>query len=119
MNDAINPAHYTKRATTLEPIDVIRWAPFDLGCCLKYIFRVGLKDDELTDWKKARQYFIWAAEGQNHKGVNVDEFLEHYGLLLKKFEQFKDVRVCDSYFFFSDIEKMILKNIKRLENRDE
>ena len=119
MNDAINPSHYTKRAATLEPIDIIRWAPFDLGCCLKYIFRVGLKDDELTDWKKAQQYLIWAAEGQNHKGDHVNKFLEHYGLLLKKFEQFKDVRVCSGYFFFFDLEIKIRNNIKRLENRSE
>jgi hypothetical protein len=57
MADEINqPPHYT--ATKIEPIDVIEaWGlNFCLGNVVKYIARLGRKDEELQELKKARWY---------------------------------------------------------------
>jgi hypothetical protein len=57
MDDEINqPPHYT--ATKIEPIDVIEaWGlNFCLGNVVKYIARLGRKDEELQELKKARWY---------------------------------------------------------------
>lgn len=53
-----HPRHYTQ--TSVECIDIIEelGLGFHLGCCLKYIWRAGLKDESeyLTDLRKARWY---------------------------------------------------------------
>ena len=56
--DPVNrPSHYTE-GRNYEPIDVIEdWElDFCLGNALKYISRVGRKDDALQDLKKAKWY---------------------------------------------------------------
>lgn len=53
------PAHYSNREH--EPIDVINeWGlNFNLGNCVKYIARAGLKDDREQDLKKALFYLYY------------------------------------------------------------
>lgn len=51
-------AEHYKTVPGIEAIDVIeaRRMNFARGNALKYIWRAGLKDDELADLKKARWY---------------------------------------------------------------
>ena len=86
-NDMIHsPRHYTQASVALEPIDILRYAPFDLGNCLKYILRAGHKGDALEDWKKADKYICWVWESYDKNPHPYDEFWKHYGLLLEKFK---------------------------------
>lgn len=60
MSDDINnPAHYTA-GRTIEPIDIVEdWGlGFHLGNALKYLARVGRKDDAAKDLRK----LVWYAE---------------------------------------------------------
>lgn len=56
MTDAINPPHYTAHPTGIECIDVIEWMPFNRGAAVKYIWRAGMKDDEIQDLEKAKWF---------------------------------------------------------------
>jgi Protein of unknwon function (DUF3310) len=59
--DAINPPHYKTiiKGVEIQPIDVIEAREFGFNCgnALKYLWRAGLKTDDVTeDLKKARWY---------------------------------------------------------------
>ena len=57
MSDPINPAHYKSHPSGVECIDVVEHFPFNLGNCVKYIWRAGHKNqDPIEDLKKARWY---------------------------------------------------------------
>lgn len=57
MDDKINnPPHYTRHPSGIECIQVTEHFNFNLGNAIKYIWRCGLKGDELEDLKKARWY---------------------------------------------------------------
>ena len=61
--DPVNhPKHYVEQSAKLEPIMVLRYAPFDLGNAFKYIIRAGHKNDYLQDLKKAKWYLECALE---------------------------------------------------------
>jgi hypothetical protein len=51
-----NPRHYTSHPSGVECIQVVEHMPFCLGNAMKYIWRAGLKDDEVTDLRKAVWY---------------------------------------------------------------
>lgn len=90
--DLVNhPKHYTAVSAQLEPIDVLRYAPFDLGNALKYILRAPHKGNALLDYQKALKYLEWAKEGCNMDFLPYQNFFESYGLLLAKFESFNDI----------------------------
>ena len=69
MNSIINhPTHYAKNRE-YEPIDVIEdWdLNFHLGCVLKYISRIGRKEHDVNDIKKAIWYlkrYLYKLEGE-------------------------------------------------------
>ncbi len=52
--DAINPSHY--KAKHIEAIEVTEMFNFCLGNVIKYVWRAGLKGDEVEDLKKAQWY---------------------------------------------------------------
>lgn len=55
--DPVNhPKHYTSHPSGIECITVTEWMSFNLGNCVKYIWRAGLKGYQLEDLKKARWY---------------------------------------------------------------
>lgn len=86
MSDLINhPPHYVNQAVQIEPIDVLRYAPFDLGNALKYLIRAGHKDDELQDLKKASWYLMCAEDSYSKNPAPYIEFIKHYSHLLSKF----------------------------------
>ena len=51
-----HPAHYNHGK--FECIDIIEDLKlnFNLGSCLKYLWRLGMKDDEITELEKAKWY---------------------------------------------------------------
>ena len=55
--DMINhPSHYTTHPSDIECIDIVEHMNYNRGSAIKYIWRAGLKGDELEDLKKARWY---------------------------------------------------------------
>ena len=67
MHDAVNsPKHYKLRGLDVESVDVIKatLTPEEFrgwlkGNAMKYLFRLGKKDDECQDAKKAMKYLEW------------------------------------------------------------
>lgn len=80
-----HPKHYVEQAATIEPIEILRFAPFDLGNALKYMIRAGHKDDALQDLKKAEWYLECAQDTCSVNYVPYNEFFNHYGFILEKF----------------------------------
>lgn len=122
MSDNVNhPKHYTQAGVMLEPIDVIRFAPFDLGNAIKYICRAGHKNDELEDYRKAQKYLNWAVESYLQDPVFYDEFVSKYGLLLYKLKPFEDASNGSTSFeaVYWDIQWIISQAFSRLENGQE
>lgn len=66
-HDAINsPKHYKLRGLDVESVDVIKatltqeeFKGWLKGNAMKYLFRLGKKDDECQDAKKAMKYLEW------------------------------------------------------------
>lgn len=107
MVDMVNaPPHYKEQSVMLEPIDILRWAPFDLGNALKYVIRAKKKGNELQDLQKAQYYIQKANESY---GVNLEpyvNFLENYGLFLGKFENIPSY-TGETFCYLRDFERKI------------
>ena len=57
MTDNVNkPPHYTAHPSGVECIEITEHMNFCLGNALKYIWRAGLKQNEVEDLKKAVWY---------------------------------------------------------------
>tara|TARA_R110000822_G_scaffold262282_1_gene386670 strand:- start:3230 stop:3466 length:237 start_codon:yes stop_codon:yes gene_type:complete len=57
MNDSVNsPSHYTSHPSGVEAIDITRHFNFNLGNVIKYVWRAGLKGENIEDLQKARFY---------------------------------------------------------------
>ena len=57
MNDNVNsPSHYTSHPSGVEAIDITRHFNFNLGNVIKYVWRAGLKGENIEDLQKARFY---------------------------------------------------------------
>lgn len=55
--DYVNhPPHYTSHPSGVECITVTEWMNFNLGNCVKYIWRADEKGNTIEDLKKARWY---------------------------------------------------------------
>ena len=77
--DIINkPSHYCE-GRKYEPIEVIKdWdLNFNLGNVIKYISRVGRKDDSLQELKKARVYLDHEIKYIEKKREKLKDTLEH------------------------------------------
>lgn len=76
------PRHYVESAVTIEPIELLRHAPFDLGCALKYLIRYDKKCNAKQDLKKALWYLDRVEESclYNRKPY-LKFFREHFSLL--------------------------------------
>ena len=51
-----HPVHYTSHPSGVECIQITEWLGFCVGNAIKYLWRAGLKHDELEDLRKARWY---------------------------------------------------------------
>ncbi len=58
MTDNINPQHYRSNPSGVECIEIAEEFNFNRGNALKYIWRAGLKGDEIEDLNKS----IWYLE---------------------------------------------------------
>lgn len=57
MAESVNhPKHYNSHPSGIECIDVVEHMPFNIGNAVKYLWRCGLKGDEVEDLKKASWY---------------------------------------------------------------
>lgn len=57
MSDQVDhPKHYNSHPSGIECIEVIEHMPFNIGNAVKYLWRCGLKGDEIEDLRKARWY---------------------------------------------------------------
>ena len=117
MSDNVNhPKHYTQCGATLEPIDVIRDCPFDLGNAIKYICRAGHKDDELQDLLKAKRYITWAYESCSFDSDPYDYFVKSKGILMQKLTPFKDFKCVTARSLIFEIKRLIDSKIQALTN---
>lgn len=55
--DAVNhPPHYNRHPAGVECIDIVEHMPFNIGNAVKYLWRCGLKNDEIEELEKAQWY---------------------------------------------------------------
>lgn len=56
--DSINPSHYKSHPSGIECIQITEHMGFNLGNCIKYVWRADLKHDDggIEDLKKALWY---------------------------------------------------------------
>lgn len=114
--DLVNhPKHYTAVSAQLEPIDVLRYAPFDLGNALKYILRAPYKGNALLDYQKARKYLEWAAESACYNRKPYETFIENYGLQLNKFEVLNGLIVHVYWDSIRNLRDYVESKIKELQ----
>ena len=53
-----NPGHYRTGLSGVECIEVVRALSFDMGNCIKYLWRLGNKDEDKAELKKAVWYLV-------------------------------------------------------------
>lgn len=118
MNDVINhPEHYTQARVTIEPIDVLRFAPFDLGNALKYILRAGHKGDARTDWEKAKFYLTVADESYRVNPHAYENFYKSYRIFLQKFKRLEYVAEPEDVLpFLDELWDLCIDEIVRVKN---
>ena len=57
MNDPVNhPKHYTEHPSGIECIEITEHMNFCVGNAIKYLWRAGLKGEQVEDLRKARWY---------------------------------------------------------------
>lgn len=117
MSDSINsPSHYTQASAVIEPIDVLRHAPFDLGNALKYVIRAGHKGDAVIDLMKARKYLEWSMETYRHSSRPYDLFLAEHGLYLTKIERLQLTNPEDGFWsFVEELKRLINSELRQVD----
>ena len=57
MTDLVNhPPHYKSHPSGVECIEITRHMSFNVGNAVKYLWRAGLKGDDIEDLRKAAWY---------------------------------------------------------------
>ena len=57
MNDPVNHSkHYTEHPSGVECIEITEHMNFCVGNAIKYLWRAGLKGEQVEDLRKARWY---------------------------------------------------------------
>lgn len=57
MTDNVNhPKHYTEHPSGVECIEITEHMGFCIGNAIKYLWRAGLKGEQIEDLRKARWY---------------------------------------------------------------
>jgi len=57
MNDPVNhPKHYTEHPSGVECIEITEHMNFCVGNAINYLWRAGLKGEQVEDLRKARWY---------------------------------------------------------------
>ena len=56
-HDPVNhPKHYTEHPSGVECIEITEYMNFCVGNAIKYLWRAGLKGEQVEDLRKARWY---------------------------------------------------------------
>lgn len=79
------PRHYVIASTIVEPIELLRHAPFDFGNAMKYVLRADFKGHRLEDLKKALWYLDCADESSDYDYEPYRTFFERHGSLFRAF----------------------------------
>jgi hypothetical protein len=74
FHDIERPQRYNSHPSGHEAIELCELLCFNLGTALKYLFRLGLKDDPLRELQKARWYLRRHFECSNDPATMVDDF---------------------------------------------
>lgn len=64
-----HPPHYTSHPSGVECIDIVEHYTFNVGNAIKYLWRAGLKGDEVEDLKKAAWYINREIGKRTHSGA--------------------------------------------------
>lgn len=57
MSNVDHPTYYNEHPSGVECIDIVEHFSFNIGNCMKYLWRAGLKSDNpIEDLEKARWY---------------------------------------------------------------
>lgn len=111
------PSHYVQQSAVVQPIELLRDAPFDIGNALKYWIRAGHKGDKLEDLRKSLKYAKWAEETSNSDSEQYLLWFKRKALLLPHFDcGFMSHRIG----FFTWLDSMIealQREIKLLQNQ--
>lgn len=111
------PRHYVEQSATIEPIEVLRWAPFDLGNALKYMIRAGHKDDALQDLKKAAWYLDCADRSYDFQPKAYERFFKRYSTILEQFPNMP--KPFAEYLSISDLKEKVKSMIQAMETKNE
>ena len=86
MSDNVNhPKHYVEASVRVEPIDLLRYAPFDLGCAMKYLIRFDKKGRPVEDLQKAIWYLKCVEESCEFNYELYNTFIKNHAQLIYKF----------------------------------
>ena len=102
MSDNVNhPKHYVEASVRVEPIDLLRYAPFDLGCAMKYLIRFDKKGKPVEDLRKALWYLDRVDESCEFNYEPYNFFIKQHAQLIYKFLPY--ARADDSLPCYSDL----------------
>lgn len=73
------PGHYRQCCAVIEPRDILKKLPFQLGNACKYLLRAKYKGNEKQDLLKALDYLTWAEESR--EGLSAYEAQEFMYLI--------------------------------------
>lgn len=79
--DKINPDHYKSSKSGVECIEVTEWMFFCVGNAVKYLWRLGQKDDSVQELRKAEWYITRQLDRDDRRFV---------GIGIYTFQEFKD-----------------------------
>ena len=101
MSDNVNhPEHYVKASVRVEPIDLLRYAPFDLGCAMKYLIRFDKKGKPVEDLQKASWYLKCVEESCEFNYEPYNAFFKSHAQLIFKFFPYAKVNNYPCYAEF-------------------
>ena len=70
MTDLVNhPPHYKSHPSGVECIQITRHMNFNVGNAVKYLWRAGLKGDDIEDLRKAAWYIADEIQKREHTQV--------------------------------------------------
>lgn len=119
------PKHYNIHSSGIECIEITKYMPFCLGNAIKYIWRAGLKnDDVIEDYKKAIWYLKEQA-GFNHHVNFLPEIMDKINtlccyndilsrvLIIYNRQEFKQFEKCTQIIYLL---QNIINNLEKLKD---
>lgn len=108
MDPVNHPRHYTSHPSGIEAIEVTRHMTFNLGNAVKYIWRAGLKENEVEDLQKAMFYL---ADEIRRLGAAPDRIeVDHVLKFIDELRMEPDIEGIQSDYLFCDDLADYIKN---------